>query len=367
MALSPQADDLRALATPALVVDRAALEANIARMAAEAARVGVTLRPHAKTHKSPPIAALQLKAGAVGVGCATVAEAEAMAAASISGLLLTSPIMGEEKFARVAKLNRAAGVALVVDHPAQVEGLAAALAPGDPVLKVLVDIDVGQARTGATEVKAGAALAQAIAADRRLAFTGIQGYAGHVQHILDPAERKAAAAAAAAALRSFARALAEAGLPPGTITGSGTGTYALDAGAPYTELQPGSYVFMDADYGRLRHAAGEEPAFAPSLFVLATVISANRPGQITVDAGTKAIATNGPPPVLIIGPPQGSSYKFGGDEHGIITIPAAAAPPPLGARILIGATHCDPTVNLHPALHVVGGGRVETWPVVGRY
>src|SRR5262249_46449786 len=148
---------------------------------------------------------------------------------------------------------------------------------------------------------------------------------------------------------------------------SGTGTYGLDAGAPYTELQPGSYVFMDADYHRLRYQTGAEMPFSPSLFVLASVVSANRPGQGTVDAGTKALATNGPPPDHLIGAGPGASYRFAGDEHGIVMLPAGAPPPPLGARLLIGATHCDPTVNLHACLHAVGDRALERWPIRGRY
>jgi D-serine deaminase-like pyridoxal phosphate-dependent protein len=106
---------------------------------------------------------------------------------------------------------------------------------------------------------------------------------------------------------------------------------------------------------------------SPSLFVLATIVSVNRPGQVTVDAGTKALATNGPPPCHIIGAPLGATYKFAGDEHGIITIPAGERAPALGTRVLIGATHCDPTVNLHASFHVLQNGAVRTWPIRGRY
>jgi D-serine deaminase-like pyridoxal phosphate-dependent protein len=275
--------------------------------------------------------------------------------------------MGDQKFNRLAQLNRAHGLTVVVDHPVQVSGLLRAMRSGDRPLGVVVDVDVGQARTGITEIAAGIALARMIAGRAELTFAGIQGYAGHAQHIVDPTERRAAAERAAATLRDFAGALAEAGLPPALITGSGTGTHALDAAGPYSEWQVGSYVFMDADYARIKDEREQGLPFTPSLFVLATVVSVNRPGQITVDAGTKALATNGPPPCVIIGAPTGTTYTFGGDEHGILALPQGTQAPPLGARILIGATHCDPTVNLHSTYNIVRNGAVTGWPICGRY
>jgi D-serine deaminase-like pyridoxal phosphate-dependent protein len=365
--LSPGSNVLRALPTPCLVIDGEALERNIERMAAAARQAGVALRPHVKTHKSPDIAVLQLRAGAIGIACATVPELEVMAAAGIGGLLLTSPVMGAAKFTRLAQINRAQDLAVVVDHPAQVEGLLGAMQAGDRILRIAIDVDVGQARTGVTDLAAGVELARMIAARPELEFVGIQGFAGHAQHIVDPAERKAAAKQAATTLRAFAKALTETGLPPALITGSGTGTHSLDVGGPYTELQVGSYVFMDADYARIKDNKGRGFSFAPSLFVLATVVSVNRSDQVTVDAGAKALATNGPPPAVIIGAPPNASYRFAGDEHGIIAVPPGDRPPQLGARLLIGATHCDPTVNLHASFYVVKGDVMELWDVRGRY
>lgn len=365
--LSPKCEALASLETPALVVDWEALAFNIERMAGAARQAGLALRPHAKTHKSGEIAALQVKAGAAGIACATLAEAEALTAGGIAGLLITSPMMGEAKFARLARLNRTAALTVVVDHPAQIEGILAAIQAGDRKLCIVVDADVGQARTGVYDLAAGVALARTIAQQPQLIFGGIQGFAGHAQHIRDPRERRAAGARAAATLQAFATALADVGLPPALITGSGTGTYNLDADGPYTELQVGSYVFMDSDYAQIKDDQGQGLSFSPSLYVLATVVSANRPGQVTVDAGTKALATNGPPPCVLIGAPTGAAYKFAGDEHGIITIPEGERKPALGARMLIGATHCDPTVNLHATFNVLRDGVVSQWPVLGRY
>jgi D-serine deaminase-like pyridoxal phosphate-dependent protein len=367
MTLSLTDPAMRDIPTPALIVDRAALEGNIRSMADTAKRAGIALRPHSKTHKSKEIAALQLEAGAIGIACATVAEAEALAHIGIPGILITSPVVGSTKPARVSELNRSADICVVVDHVAHVDRLVEALQPGDRRLRIVIDVDVGQARTGITHLGAGVGLAKSIAANRQLEFAGVQGYAGHVQHIVDPHERKVAAAKAAEVLRTFTEALRSAGLAPKLISGSGTGAHALDLAGPYNELQVGSYIFMDSDYARILDERGTPLSFSPSLFVLATVVSANRAAQVTVDAGTKSLATNGPPPCLIIGAPGGSTYRFGGDEHGIIDIPAGQRAPELGSRVLIGATHCDPTVNLHSSYRVISQTDLEEWPILGRY
>lgn len=336
-------------------------------MAGWARQTRIALRPHAKTHKSVQIARLQKKAGARGIACATVAEAELLASAGIGSLLLTAPQIGDGKFARIGKINSAHDIAVVVDHIAQVDGLAASHRAGDRPLSVLVDVDVGHNRTGIADLGEGVRLAQSIAASSKLKFVGIQGFAGHAQHIPRPDERNSAADKAGDILRRFAKALTEVGLDCALISGSGTGTYRIDAAGPYNELQVGSYVFMDSDYARIVDESGAGPCFEPSLFVLATVVSVNIPGQFTVDAGSKALATNGPPPCNLVGAPKGSSYRFAGDEHGIVAIPAGQKAPPLGDRLLIGATHCDPTVNLHARYHVIDASQAELWPIGARY
>jgi D-serine deaminase-like pyridoxal phosphate-dependent protein len=366
--LHPDLPALARIETPALIIDEVAMQSNIERMAATASARKTALRPHAKTHKSAAIALRQLKAGAIGIACATLLEAQALAEAGVTGLLVTSPVVGAGKAARLARLNRVSPMMVVVDHRDQLEGLRAALADGDPPLGVLVDMDVGQGRTGVATLQDGHALARIAAADRRFDFRGLQGYAGHIQHVLDPAERRAAAAKAVEALRSLAALLAAEGIACPVISGSGTGAHAYDMDGPYTELQVGSYVFMDADYGRVRQDDGSPLPFAPALYVLATVVSANREDQVTVDAGTKALAVNGPPPAHFIGLPAGARYAFSGDEHGAITLPPGSTRPALGTRVLIGATHCDPTVNLHVGYFAVDPmGAVTSLPIVGRY
>ncbi len=369
VSLDPNGGLFRAITTPALVLDAVALDANIARMADAARTAGVSLRPHGKTHKSPDVARRQRTAGAVGLCCATLLEAEEMTAAGIDGILVTSPIVGADKASRLAALHRRAGVMTVVDHPEQVDGILAATSPGDAPLTLVVDVDIGQRRTGVVDAESGIALARLIAAEPRLMFGGLQAYAGHVQHIPDAQKRRSAATASEHLIRAIAGQLRAEGLAPRIVSGSGTGTSAFDLEkGPYNELQVGSYVFMDADYSRILQPDGSRLPFDNALFVLATVVSANRQGQVTVDAGTKALAMNGPLPDRLIGAPTGSRYTFWGDEHGTIHLPAGAAILPIGARILIGVTHCDPTVNLHPAYNVVTEqGMLMNWPIVGRY
>ena len=353
--------------TPALVIDRPALTRNIANMAAISAQSGVKLRPHAKTHKSTEIARLQMDAGAIGIACATVAEAEMLVAAGIPNVLLTAPVATPAKFARLAALNRRSPLTITIDHVEQVAAAAAAVACDHPPLSVIVDTDVGQGRTGVTDIAEGMALARAIASRPQLRFAGIQGFAGNAQHIPEPVARRVAAEKAAGMLRQFAAALAEANLHPEIITGSGTGTHGQDRAGPYSELQVGSYVFMDSEYSRIVDEAGYGPPFEPSLFVMATVVSVNRPHEVTVDAGTKALATNGPPPCRMLGVAEGAVYRFAGDEHGILTFPKGARPPSLGQRILLGASHCDPTVNLHACYHVVDERQAQIWPIGARH
>ncbi len=359
---------LQDVPTPALVVDEEALDRNIASMAAFAHRAGRALRPHAKTHKSVPIARKQVGAGAIGICCATLPELQAMADAGLTGLLLTAPLQDAAKTETLLSVARKTAITIAVDHLSQIEMLTGKLAADAPVINVLVDVDVGQRRTGVCAVGDTLAIAKRVTGDPRLRFSGLQGYAGHIQHIPAFDERAREAGRVSALLGEHIAALRQHGFDVPIISGSGTGTHSLDLAAePFTEIQAGSYVFMDADYARIRGECGEGLPFECALYMLATVTSANRPGQVTLDAGTKSLAVNGPAPHLLIGAPEGSRYEFAGDEHGILLFPEKEAAPRLGDRLLMSVTHCDPTVNLFSVMHAVKqSGEVEKWPVVGR-
>jgi D-serine deaminase-like pyridoxal phosphate-dependent protein len=353
--------------TPALVIDRAALERNIARMADFAAARGVALRPHAKTHKSSAIGRLQMEAGAAGLCCAKLGEAEALAADGLANLHLTSPVVAPRAIARLVALNaRSAGLSVVADHPANVRQLESANAGRNRPLGVLIDLDPGNHRTGVASPDAAVALAAEIAGCGTLTLAGVQFYCGPQQHIRRFAERRAAIAERTAYLRTVLDALRAAGHAIPVVTGGGTGTFAIDAGLGLlTELQAGSYVFLDREYGECEPAGGDAPRFEPALFVDATVISANAAGLVTVDAGLKALSTDAGPPLVVAGAPAGSLYAFRGDEHGAII--GEGRLPGLGARVTLQPGHCDPTVNLHDCYHVLDGDRVaEIWPVTAR-
>jgi len=355
----------RDLNTPALVVDADALDRNVAKMAAFAKANGLSLRPHAKTHKSAAIARRQIEAGALGVCCAKLGEAEALTAAGIDGILITSPVVGAPAVARLAALaGKAAGLMASVDHPEAV----AALAASGAALTLLVDIDPGIHRTGVASPEAALALAQQIDAAPNLTFAGVQFYAGSQQHIEDFAARREAIVERTDYLKGIIALLTENGLKPQIISGGGTGTHFIDAElGVFTELQVGSYVFMDKQYADCDLVGDGAQAFETSLLVDARVISANHPMLVTVDAGFKAFATEAGPPPVVSGAPDGSQYRFMGDEHGALIPPKGVAPPALGEVVTFAAPHCDPTVNLYDAYHAVRGDTlVDIWAIEGR-
>src|SRR5579862_1224013 len=356
----------RSLNTPALVLDVEALDRNIAAMAAFAAARGLKLRPHAKTHKSVDIARRQIAAGALGVCCAKLGEAEALADGGIEGLLITSPVVGAPAVDRlVALAARSPTLMHSCDHPDAVAAIGAAAKAAGATVTLLVDLDPGLRRTGVADAEAAVALARQIAGHPALTFGGLQFYCGAEQHIEIYAERREAIVARTAKLTETIEALKAAGLAPPIVTGGGTGSHAIDAElGVFTELQVGSYIFMDRQYGDC--ALREEVAtpFETSLMVDARVISASHPALATIDAGLKAFATEAGAPPIPTGAAAGSVYRFMGDEHGAIVPPKGVAPPPLGDRVTLAAPHCDPTVNLYEAYHVVRGDTLEAiWPV----
>jgi len=351
--------------TPCLMLDLDALERNIARMADHARAHNIALRPHAKTHKSRAIAGLQARHGAVGICCATLHEAEQLAGAAPS-ILLTSPVVTADKCARIAALvARGIDLAVVIDHPSLVPALAEALSPGLR-LRVLIDVDPGAGRTGVATPADAIALARAVSGETRLIYGGIQYYCGSEQHIATLAARRGALAARNARLAEAIAELTAAGLEPPVVTGGGTGTHGIDAEAGLlTELQCGSYVFMDQDYGACE--LGGAAPFEQALTVHATVVSANFQGFVTLDAGTKAIATDAGEPRVLAGAPPDAVYRFKGDEFGRLDLPDAAQPLAVGTRVVLIPSHCDPTVNLHGVYHLLrGGSPAGAWSAEGR-
>ena len=357
----------RALNTPALVIDRDALQRNVEKMAAFAKQNGVALRPHAKTHKSVEIARLQMAAGAVGVCCAKIGEAEALAAGGIGAILITSPVVTPQAIARLLALHERIGdLRVVADNPDNVSALAAAATEASRPLAVLVDIDPGIRRTGVSSPEAAVALARQIAQSSSLTFAGVQFYCGAQQHIEKYEDRVAAIEERTAYLSSVIAALDAAGLRPAVVTGGGTGTHRIDAAlGVLTELQTGSYVFMDKQYLDCDLNGEGTPPFEAALFIDTHVISANAPGMGTLDAGFKALSTDGGNPQIVEGAPTSAAFFFMGDEHSALI--AMGHEFRVGDSVTLTAPHCDPTVNLYDAYHVVrGGDLIDIWPVSAR-
>lgn len=353
--------------TPALVVDLDALEANIDHMAAFAAASGVRLRPHAKTHKCSAIARLQIEAGAVGVCCQKVGEAEAMANGGVSDVLVTNEVVGAKKLERLAALSRRITVAVCADNAENVDALDAAAAKYATVLSVLVEVDVGAGRCGVCPGEEARDLARRIDRAPNLGFGGIQAYHGPAQHVRSHEERAQTIAKGGDALRHTLELLKADGLECDIVGGAGTGSYPFEAASGlWNELQVGSYVFMDHDYAlNLDASGGPVDTFRHSLAIKTTVMSTPSPTLVATDAGLKAYTTDCGLPALI-DRPQGSIFKAA-DEHTMISFSEPAVRPALGEALYLIPGHCDPTVNLHDWIIGVRGDRVEClWPVDAR-
>jgi 3-hydroxy-D-aspartate aldolase len=353
--------------TPALVLDLDAFEYNLDRMAALLAPTRTKLRAHAKTHKSPVIAKLQMARGAVGQCVQKVSEAEILAWGGIPDILVSNEVVGASKLARLAALSGISKVAVCVDDAAQVAAIAAAAEHAGTRLSVLVEIDVGAARCGVAPGPDAVALAKLIAASKHLIFGGLQAYQGSAQHKRTVAERQAAIGVAADGARRTVEQLRQQGLDCPIVGGGGTGTFALEAGSGvYTEIQAGSYAFMDADYARnLDEAGAPISTFRHALFVLSTVMSTAMPGVAVLDAGHKAVSIDSGMPTLWQRPDI--TYAGASDEHGKLTFGPETNAPKLGEKMRLVPGHCDPTVDRYDWYVGVRGGRVEClWPVAAR-
>ena len=353
--------------TPALLLDLDAFEANLDRMAALLAPTGTKLRAHAKTHKSPVIAHLQMARGAVGQCVQKVAEAEVLAWGGVPDILVSNEVVGARKLARLAALARISRIALCADDPAQIVAIEAAAAAAGLRLSVLVEIDTGAGRCGVAPGPEAVALARRIAASPHLRFGGLQAYHGSAQHKRTPAERGALIAGAVDGARRTVEQLRQQGLDCPIVGGGGTGSFMLEAqSGVFTEIQAGSYAFMDADYARNLDEAGQPVAtFRHALFVLATVMSAPRPGVAVLDAGHKAVAVDSGLPTVWQRPDL--RYVSASDEHGKLEAGSETTAPKLGEKLRLVPGHCDPTVDRYDWYVGVRGGRVAClWPVAAR-
>jgi len=345
--------------TPSLLLDADALQANIARMAAFFADRHCRLRPHFKSHKCTRIARLQIEAGAVGITCAKLGEAEVLADAGIQDILIANQIVGAIKLARLVELARRARPMVAVDSPDNVRALSKAPSAAGIQLRVLVEVDTGMHRCGVAPGQPALELARLVSSSPGLSFEGLQGYEGHCVDLRDEGERTAQTRAALNSLVETRRLIERAGLPVRIVSGGGTGTYTLTGDCEgIDEVQPGSYAAMDWYYHDIR------PEFQQAQTILTTVISRPARDLAIIDVGRKGVGGEwGPPRVKDL--PGAEVAKFGSEEHMSIALPQDH-PLGIGDQIQIIPSHGCTTSNLYREyiLHR-GGSVVDIWPIEG--
>jgi 3-hydroxy-D-aspartate aldolase len=346
--------------TPALLVDLDAFEHNLDLMAKTVRTAGLRLRPHAKTHKCAPIALQQMARGAVGVCCQKVSEAEALVAGGVTDVLVTNEIVDPRKIVRLAKLAHDARIGVCVDDLNIVEQLGKAARAQKVVLDIYIEVDVGGERCGVPPNERLIEYSARIAAFESLRFRGIHAYQGRAQHIRSIEDRGRAIADSTSKARMAVEILARAGITCEVVTGGGTGTYDLEMqGGIYNELQPGSYIFMDADYSR--NELSKASAFQQSLFIYTQIMSVPAPQMVVVDAGLKALSVDSGMPLVHEAP--GVVYERASDDHGVL-LSKQARQFHLGQKLKLVPGHCDPTVNLYDWFVGIRHERVEVlWPI----
>lgn len=337
--------------TPALLLDLEVMERNIATMSAFFVDRPARLRPHFKSPKASGIAKRLLAAGAIGMTCAKVGEAEVLVEHGVRDILIANQVVGPQKIDRLLRLASRADMMVAVDCRDNVTALAAGATAAGATLRVLVEVDVGMQRCGVRSVAEAVELARHVERSRGLSFAGLMGYEGHAVMIPDRAERQRLATAAIATLTEAARAVRAAGLPVAIVSAGGTGTYDITGAHPgVTEIQAGSYVLMDARYRQV------DIPFACALTLVTTVISVPDARTAIIDAGMKAMTFEfGLPEVT--GRP-GVSLALLSEEHGHLLV--EGTPLCVGDRLELLPSHSDTTINLHEHLYALRGERLET-------
>ncbi len=350
-----------ALDTPALLVDLGIMEANIARIVAACRTSGVAWRPHSKAHKTPEIARMQIAAGAIGVTCAKLGEAEVMATAGIRDILIANQIVGPLKIDRLVHLADYADPIVCVDSIENLNELDAAFGRAGKRLRVAIEVNIGMNRAGVEPGAPVVALAREIASRSGLHFVGVVGWESQATTIADAAEKERTVRDAVAALTASARACTAAGHHVTVVSCGGTGTFPYCAQQPgVTEVQIGGAIFSDMHYVTHYHVD-----FAPALTVLTTVTSRPTPTRIVVDAGRKAMSGDAAMPVPR-GLPPIREIKLSA-EHSKIELEQPSDVPKIGDKIDLVVGYSDTTVHLHEEIVGIRGGRVESvWRVAGR-
>ncbi|TCR67159.1 DSD1 family PLP-dependent enzyme [Bosea sp. BK604] len=357
------------LETPAAVLDLDLFERNIALLAETCRKAGLAVRPHAKSHKCAEIARQQMAAGALGICCAKPGELLALFEGGIRDLLLSAPIASPTKIDALARAAAAGGrIGVVVDRADLAIAYGEAARRHGAVLDVLIDLDVGLRRSGVATPAEAVDLAKLVSGVDGLRYRGVQAYQGRVQHIDDFAARRAANQEMGRLLAAMIAALRQAGFEPQVVSGGGTGSHLLDGEEQLlTEIQAGSYVFMDEAYNSVDMHGQGGPEFEPALRIAVTVIGHSSLGFAITDGGSKSFALDGPPPRVFLGGELVGRIEWCGDEFGRILPREGQGPLPIGTVVECTVPHCDPTINLHDFLHVASGDRlIALWHVEAR-
>ena len=356
------------LDTPALCVDLDKMDQNLATMKKKLAGSGVASRPHAKTHKCPAIAKLQLAAGAIGVCTAKISEAEALYANGVEKILMTTANVTTNKIRRAMKIRKANRWFIqAVDNPKNAQDLSDAAKEAGVVADVVVDVAVGT-RSGVPADERAIALAQLVDKLPNLKLRGMLSYDGGAQHIKGFKKRSEETLKRYEPSVGTFDAMKRSGLNTEIFSGGGTGTYNIMTKVPgVTDLQVGSYIFMDAQYLEIGGEGNEElyTDFAPSLTVMTTVLNNYFPNRLTTDAGQKALTLNKPDPIVI--GEKGFTYSAGSDEFGSIQYQTSSKAYAVGDKLELIVPHCDPAVNEYDQIYGTRKDRVEVvWPISAR-
>lgn len=354
------------LGTPALVLDEELFQKNLETMATHNKSTGLKLRAHVKIHKCPEISKRQLALGAIGVCCATTAECELWISSGIRGVLHTCQPAGRNQIARTVALARRDSTFIgVLDDPITVDALEEALGAVHAKMNVIVDVYAGLARQGCEPGETALRLAQKVDQSKHLKLVGIMGYSGNASHTHGFEARKKRSTDDVAAMLDTVALCRKSGLPVEIITGGSTGTYNIDTGNHLTELQAGSYIFMDTLYRRIGGKSDEHvyTDFEPSLSVLTTVISKTRPSQCAVDYGNKAMLRT----TDEVKGRTGVRIESGGAEYGMLLWNDGDRDIKLGERVEIYPSNLDTSVNVYDRIYVARNESiVDVWPIMGR-
>jgi len=355
----PDISTLGDLDTPALLLELGALESNLERMAAFFTNRPCRLRPHFKSHKCTRIARKQMAAGASGITCAKLGEAEVVAEAGIQDILIANQIVGRRKIDRLIALAKRARPMVAADSAENVRMLSAAAAAAGVTLGVLVEVDIGMNRCGVKPGQPAVELARLIASSPGLKFEGLQSYEGHLVDLRDEVERAEKTRAAQGLAVETRRAIERSGIPVHLVTGGGTGTYTITGDYPgVDEVQAGSYAAMDWWYSDIR------PEFQQAMSILATIVSRPAPNEAIVDVGRKGIGAEfGPPRIKAV--PGASVVRFGSEEHTAVELPPGSGLR-VGDQLELIPSHGCTTSNLYREFVVHRRGVVEElWPIEG--